>query len=136
MLYLQAYRRAYEGQVGKGHIGGRPVMASLDTSPGLASPSLCSSRDTVPSKHRNKPTYVQRFKVLRDRNKNLPKLDFSEKASGIPKVWMSSKCLVFVNMVAFICYVYTDCFKKSRLEACSLYNHSFSSTKKSLKTLW
>lgn len=40
---------------------------------------------SIQSRQKNQGTYVQRFKVLRDRNKNLPRLDFNAKATGVPK---------------------------------------------------
>lgn len=39
----------------------------------------------IQPRHRNRANYIQRWKVLRDRNKSLPKLDFIAKASGVPK---------------------------------------------------
>ena len=83
-FHFQAYRKAQEVKYGKGH--NDPLKMEkyhLDPSP---SPSTESPLPLIQPRHRNKVTYVQRWKVLRDRNKNLPKLDFNAKASGIPKV--------------------------------------------------
>lgn len=54
-----------------------------DSSPGAS--SYTSSLAFIQPRHNNRANYVQRWKVLRDRNKSLPKLDFNAKACGIPK---------------------------------------------------
>ncbi|XP_045216207.2 uncharacterized protein LOC123566308 isoform X2 [Mercenaria mercenaria] len=59
------------------------MTTSGDLSPGGS--SFASPLSFVHPRHKNRTTYVQRWKVLRDRNKNLPKLDFNEKATGMPK---------------------------------------------------
>ncbi|XP_060600110.1 uncharacterized protein LOC132753634 isoform X2 [Ruditapes philippinarum] len=58
-------------------------MTPRDSSPGGS--SFASPLSFIQPRHRNKSTYVQRYKVLRERNKSLPKLDFNAKASGMPK---------------------------------------------------
>lgn len=35
----------------------------------------------------DRSSYIQRWKVLQDRNRNLPKIDFGNKAQIVPKVW-------------------------------------------------
>jgi hypothetical protein len=85
---LQAYRKAFLEHAGKGENGIRGLMTPRDSSPGGS--SFASPLSFIQPRHRNKSTYVQRYKVLRDRNKSLPKLDFNAKASGMPKVYVKS----------------------------------------------
>lgn len=51
-----------------------------------------SPRGPSPDIHRrarktDRSSYIQRWKVLQDRNRNLPKIDFGTKAQVVPKVW-------------------------------------------------
>ncbi|KAL4227544.1 hypothetical protein ACF0H5_012987 [Mactra antiquata] len=75
----KAYRRAFAEHAGK-------TSSEVQTQSPTDEGSVYSSPYAVaPPKHRNRGTYIQRWKVLRDRNKSLPKLDFNAKASGTPK---------------------------------------------------
>ncbi|XP_052794001.1 uncharacterized protein LOC128227470 isoform X1 [Mya arenaria] len=59
------------------------MITSQEPSP--SPPHLQGPLPAMQPRNRNRPSYVQRWKVLRDRNKNLPKLDFAAKATGVTK---------------------------------------------------
>lgn len=73
--------------MGKGHYGSFEM--TTQTAPSPVSPSNQSPLALVQPRQRNRATYVQRWKVLRDRNKNLPMLDFNAKATGVPKKYQA-----------------------------------------------
>ena len=82
---LQGYRKAFgSGHVEPGQYGFLEMTTQAAPSP--LSPGSQSPVSLVQPRHKNRGSYVQRWKVLRDRNKNLPKLDFNAKATGVPKV--------------------------------------------------
>lgn len=83
---------------------------SPETSPRAPSPSnIRKNRRT------DRSSYIQRWKVLQDRNRNLPKIDFGVKAQIVPKVgrdqlWinsMVSKCSILRSRIAFLFNNYT-----------------------------
>ena len=110
-MNLQGYRKVFTGHVGKGNYGSFEM--TTQTAPSPVSPGGQSPFALVQPRHKNRASYVQRWKVLRDRNKNLPQLDFNAKATGVPKVlfilssfiariFYRSKCQPTETIYAFI----------------------------------
>lgn len=60
-------------------------MTTYQTSSSPDSSRAISPTVLLQYRQKDKGSYVQRWKVLRDRNRNLPKLDFNIKATVIPK---------------------------------------------------
>ncbi|XP_033751014.1 uncharacterized protein LOC117335166 isoform X1 [Pecten maximus] len=57
-------------------------MTTHQTVPSPDSPYMTSPVAFVQPRHKDKGSYVQRWKVLRERNRNLPKLDFNVNKSA------------------------------------------------------
>ncbi|XP_069137025.1 uncharacterized protein [Argopecten irradians] len=57
-------------------------MTTHQTVPSPDSPYMTSPVALIQPRHKDKGSYVQRWKVLRERNRNLPKLDFNVNKSA------------------------------------------------------
>lgn len=85
---LKGYKKVFDGHVGKGNYG--PFEMTTQAAPSPVSPGGQSPLALVQPRQSNRASYVQRWKVLRDRNKNLPQLDFNSKATGVPKKYTAA----------------------------------------------